>query len=154
MLIHGLIQPMGGRNRVKGLWNSYHSLHWEDEQHSYYCASLLYDQGFQIVIRPRNKKWCKKRQLTELRMLFFSRMAGLVERAKLRIFRILRILTPSKVPILQVVLLFRMQLWPVAHFFHSLLGGFGVALLLHLPKSEWKKVGNWSELHSEKKYYL
>ena len=31
---------------------------------------------------------------------------------------------PSKVPISQVVLLFRMQLWPVAHFFHSLLGGW------------------------------
>ena len=58
----------------------------------------------------------------------------------------------TKVPILQVmyssikksmykciVLLFRMQLWPVAHFFHSLLGGFAVALLLHPPKSEWKK---------------
>ena len=44
-----------------------------------------------------------------------------------------------KVPILQLVLLFRMQLWPVAHFFHSLLGGFAVALLLHPPKSEWKK---------------
>ena len=48
-------------------------------------------------------------------------------------------LSVSKVPILQVVLLFRVQLWPVAHFFHSLLGGFAFALLLHSPKSEWKK---------------
>ena len=53
-----------------------------------------------------------------------------------------------------IALLFRMQLWPVAHFFHSLLGAFAVALLLHPPKSEWKIVGNWSELHSKKKYYL
>ena len=35
---------------------------------------LLIDQGFQIVIRPRNKKLCKKRHLTELRMLFFIRI--------------------------------------------------------------------------------
>ena len=64
-----------------------------------------------------------------------------------------------KVPILQVALLFQMQLWPVTHFFHSQLGGFAVALLFThpevseksgqlvrvafgkevLPRSEWKK---------------
>ena len=43
------------------------------------------------------------------------------------------LLNSTKVPILQVVLLFQMQLWPVVHFFHSLLSGFAVA------KSEWKK---------------
>ena len=48
-----------------------------------------------------------------------------------------RLLFTPKVPILQVVLLFRMQLWPVAHFFHSLLGGF--AVVFHPPKSKWKK---------------
>ena len=35
-----------------------------------------------------------------------------------------------KVPSKYVALLFRMQLWPVVHFFHSLLGGFAAALLL------------------------
>ena len=66
-----------------------------------------------------------------------------------------------------------MQLWPVAHFFHSLLesgniqniaaeisfyriGTLDAAMFCIFPysKSDWKKVGNWSELHSEKKYYL
>ena len=45
----------------------------------------------------------------------------------------------TKVPILREVLLFWMQLWPVVHFFHSLLGGFGVALLVHPSKRKWKK---------------
>ena len=42
-----------------------------------------------------------------------------------------------KLPILQVVLLFRMQLWPVAHFF---IKRKNLILI--------KKVGNWSKLHS------
>ena len=36
-------------------------------------------------------------------------------------------------------------------------GGFAVALLLHPPKSDNKngqEMFNWSEVHSEKKYYL
>ena len=61
-----------------------------------------------------------------------------------------------------------MNLWSVEHnialniswpFLSSLLGGFGVALLLHPPKSDAKNgqemfniVFNWSEVHSEKKY--
>ena len=46
----------------------------------------------------------------------------------------------TKVPILQVVLLFQMQLCPRNN---------------SKPNQKWvKKVGNWSELHSEKKYYL
>ena len=53
-----------------------------------------------------------------------------------------------------------MQLWPVEHFltiFVITLGGFGVALLLHSPKSDDKngqEMFNWSEFHSDKKYYL
>jgi hypothetical protein len=48
--------------------------------------------------------------------------------------------------------------WP---FLSSLLGGFGFALLLHPRKSDDKNgqemlkiLFNWSEVHSEKKYYL
>ena len=44
--------------------------------------------------------------------------------------------------------------WP---FFSSLLGGFAVALLLNPPKSDDKngqEMFNWSEVYSEKKYYL
>ena len=40
---------------------------------------------------------------------------------------------------------------------HTILGGFAVALLLHPPKSDDKngqEMFNWSEIHSEKKYYL
>ena len=45
---------------------------------------------------------------------------------------------------------------PTFFILSSLLGGFAVALLLHPLKSDnlKKKVDNWSELHSEKKYYL
>ena len=67
----------------------------------------------------------------------------------------------SKVWILQEVFLFRMNLWSVEHFltiFSSLLGGgFAVVLLLHPLKSDDKngqEMFNWSEVHSEKKYYL
>ena len=44
--------------------------------------------------------------------------------------------------------------WP---FFSSLLGGFGVALLLHPPKSDDKngqEMFNWSELHLERSNFL
>ena len=44
--------------------------------------------------------------------------------------------------------------WP---FLSSLLGGFGVALLLHPPKSDDKNVQemfNWSEFHSERNNFL
>ena len=44
-----------------------------------------------------------------------------------------------KVPILQVVLLFQMQLWPVAHFVHSLLDGCNSKATANPHKSEWKK---------------
>jgi hypothetical protein len=37
-------------------------------------ASLLFDHGFQIVIRPRNKKSMQKRHFMELRIFFFIRM--------------------------------------------------------------------------------
>ena len=56
-----------------------------------------------------------------------------------------------KVLILQVVLLFRMQLWPVAHFFHSLLGGCNSKATANPPKSDDKngqEMFNWSEVHS------
>ena len=53
-----------------------------------------------------------------------------------------------------IVLLFRMQLWPVAQFF-SLTFGWVCCCFAVVPTQKWvKKVGNWSELHSEKKYYL
>jgi hypothetical protein len=55
----------------------------------------------------------------------------------------------AKVSILQEVLLFRLPT-----FFHRLLGGCNSKATANPPKSEWKKMGNWSELHSEKKYYL
>ena len=45
----------------------------------------------------------------------------------------------TKVPILREVLLFWMQLWPVVHFFHSLLGGCNSKATANPPKSEWKK---------------
>ena len=67
--------------------------------------------------------------------------------------------------LMQVRFFFLMNLWSVEHnvehFLSSLLGEFGVALLLHPPKSDdkngqemFKEMFNWSEVHSEKKYYL
>ena len=53
-----------------------------------------------------------------------------------------------------------MNLSSVEHFltiFSSLLGGFAVALLFYPAKSDDKngqEMFNWSEVHSEKKYYL
>ena len=59
-----------------------------------------------------------------------------------------------KVPILQVALLFQMQLWPVAHFF-SLNSGWVQQQSNSKPTQKWvKKVGNWSELHWKKQYYF
>ena len=57
-----------------------------------------------------------------------------------------------KVPILQVVLLFRLQLWPVAHFF-SLIFGWVQQQSNSKPTQKWvKKMGNTSKLYSEKKH--
>ena len=54
-----------------------------------------------------------------------------------------------------------MNLWSVDHSVENFLSGFGVALLLHPPKSDDKNgqemfnlVFNGSEVHSKKKYYL
>ena len=52
-----------------------------------------------------------------------------------------------------------MNLWSVEHFLNIIVitFGFAVALLLHPPKSDDKNVQEmftWSEVHSEKKYYL
>ena len=60
----------------------------------------------------------------------------------------------AKVPILQVVLLFWMQLWPVAHFFSLTFGRVQQQSNSKPTQKLVKKMGNWSELHSEKKYYL
>ena len=60
----------------------------------------------------------------------------------------------AKVPITSSSYFPNATLTSCPFFFHLLLGGFAVPLLLHPPRIEWKKVGNWSELHSEKKYYL
>ena len=55
----------------------------------------------------------------------------------------LRIFQTETVPILKVELLFWMQLWPVAHFFHPLLGGCNSKA--NPFKSEWKK---WATVQS------
>ena len=79
----------------------------------------------------------------------------------------------TKVPILQVVISFRMKLWPVALFFHSLLESgnmqniaafhFFTAVqemtccnVLYVPRfQKWvKKMGNRSEFQPERNYYL
>ena len=49
-----------------------------------------------------------------------------------------------------------MQLWPVAHFFHFVIT-FGWVQQQSNTKSDDKngqEMFNWSEVHSEKKYYL
>ena len=73
--------------------------------------------------------------------------------------------TCPKVPILLVVISFRMKLWRVAHFFSLTFGEVcnlkreeGKLPLLfsnHKPHQKWvKKMGNSSEFHSERNYYL
>ena len=89
---------------------------------------------------------------------WYGKLSSIVSKDKIISYEgLLRINSPLKLwygilkcGFCRKVLLYECNSDQLTTFFHSLLGGFAVALLLHPPKSDdkMKKVGNWSELHS------
>ena len=73
-----------------------------------------------------------------------------LERTSTRVVKLLKF--QAKVPILQVGLLFWMQLRPLPTFFRSLLGGCFFSK--RKPTQKWAKKSGQRSLHSKKKYYL